>query len=76
MTRTVDCLVVGASAAGLAAAASLKQAGQDLEVLEAGDVVGQAWRQHYDRLHLHTPRSSSGLPGLDMPASWAALPVP
>jgi cation diffusion facilitator CzcD-associated flavoprotein CzcO len=43
MTRPVDTLIVGASAAGLATAACLKESGQQFEVLEASDVVGQAW---------------------------------
>jgi indole-3-pyruvate monooxygenase len=65
-----ECLIIGASAAGLATAASLQQAGRDFEILEATDVVGNAWRHHYDRLHLHTPKSSSVLPGLKMPREW------
>ncbi len=39
-------------------------------ILEAADVVGNTWRHHYDRLHLHTPKSGSALPGLDMPSKW------
>jgi cation diffusion facilitator CzcD-associated flavoprotein CzcO len=65
-----DVLVIGASAAGLATAAALKEAGRSVEVLEATDVVGNAWRHHYDRLHLHTPKSASALPGLPMPPEW------
>jgi len=73
--QPVETLVVGASAAGLATAACLQQSGQGFEILEAGDVVGQVWRHHYDRLHLHTPKSSSGLPGLPMPAQWPRYPA-
>jgi cation diffusion facilitator CzcD-associated flavoprotein CzcO len=69
-----DTLVIGASAAGLATAAALRSAGRPSEVLEATDDVGTAWRHHYDRLHLHTPKSSSRLPGLDMPRSWERYP--
>ena len=72
--RETDTLVIGASAAGLAAAACLKDAGVAFEVLEATDHVGDAWRHHYDRLHLHTPKSASGLPGLPMPRSWPRYP--
>lgn len=75
MTRMVDTLIIGASAAGLATAACLKESGQRFEVLEASNVVGQAWRQHYDRLHLHTPKSSSALPGLVMPSEWPRYPT-
>ena len=36
-------------------------------LLEAGPEPGAAWRQRYDRLHLHTPRLLSGLPGRRIP---------
>ena len=74
MSTHIETLIIGASAAGLATAASLAQAGQPFEILEATDVVGTAWRHHYDRLHLHTPKSSSSLPGLDMPRDWPRDP--
>jgi indole-3-pyruvate monooxygenase len=75
MTRVVDTLIIGASAAGLATAACLKESGQRFELLEASNVVGQAWRHHYDRLHLHTPKSASALPGLVMPSDWPRYPT-
>ena len=70
-----DTQVIGASAAGLAVAACLKEAGVSFEILEASDVVANAWRHHYDRLHLHTPKSSSALPGLRMPREWPRYPA-
>jgi indole-3-pyruvate monooxygenase len=75
MTERVDALIIGASAAGLATAAGLRQLGQRFEILESGDVVGRSWRGQYDRLHLHTPKSASALPGLDMPAEWPRYPA-
>lgn len=36
-------------------------------VLEKSDGVATSWRGHYDRLHLHTIRRWSSLPGLAMP---------
>jgi putative flavoprotein involved in K+ transport len=39
-------------------------------VLEKSDQVGASWRRHYDRLHLHTTRRLSALPGLKMPRSF------
>ncbi len=72
--RETDTLVIGASAAGLAAAACLKEAGVAFEVLEREDAVATAWRHHYDRLHLHTPKSVSSLPGLPMPRHWPRYP--
>jgi cation diffusion facilitator CzcD-associated flavoprotein CzcO len=74
MTPDTETLVIGASASGLATAAALKAAGRPFEVLEATEVVGTAWRHHYDRLHLHTPKSASNLPGLSMPSDWPRYP--
>lgn len=58
--------VVGGGPAGLAAAAMLKAAGMTPLVLERSDEIGASWKAHYDRLHLHTVRWLSGLPGLDI----------
>lgn len=69
-----NTIVIGASAAGLAVAACLQQQNVPCIILEASDQVGQAWRSHYDRLHLHTDRSHSQLPGLPMPKSYAKYP--
>jgi cation diffusion facilitator CzcD-associated flavoprotein CzcO len=74
MSMDADTLVVGASAAGLASAAALRRAEVHVEILEAADDVAVAWRHHYDRLHLHTPKSGSALPGLDMPDDWPRYP--
>ena len=65
-----DVVIVGAGPAGLAMAASLKRQGLDAVLLDKADKVGSAWRRHYDRLHLHTDRSHSGLPGLAMPKAY------
>jgi putative flavoprotein involved in K+ transport len=58
-----DALVIGAGPAGLAAAAMLRKEGVDTLVLERAPQVGHSWRNHYDRLHLHTVRWLSNLPG-------------
>jgi putative flavoprotein involved in K+ transport len=63
----VNALVIGGGPAGLAAAATLKRAGIAGRVLERSARVGDSWRAHYDRLHLHTTRSWSALPGLPIP---------
>lgn len=70
-----DTLVIGASAAGLASVVTLRRAGVAAEVLEASDQVAVAWRHHYERLHLHTPKSASSLPGLPMPRDWPRYPA-
>ena len=65
--------VIGAGAAGLASAASLRRAGADVTVLER-DAVGAAWQARYDCLHLHTVRWLSGLPGYGIPRSSGKWP--
>ena len=65
-----DVVVVGAGPAGLAVAAALSERGTPPLVLERGGGVASAWRHHrYDRLHLHTVRWLSGLPGYRIPRS-------
>jgi putative flavoprotein involved in K+ transport len=63
-------LVVGAGPAGLAVAASLERRGVDALVVDRGSAVGDSWRARYDRLHLHTPRIQSGLPGMPIPKDY------
>ncbi|MBK7860316.1 MAG: NAD(P)/FAD-dependent oxidoreductase [Archangiaceae bacterium] len=67
-------IVVGAGPAGLAVAGALKQRGVTATVLEAESEVGSAWRRHYRRLHLHTHKGGSSLPGLDFPAAFPRYP--
>jgi cation diffusion facilitator CzcD-associated flavoprotein CzcO len=69
-----EAIVIGAGAAGLATAACLKRARKSVLILEKADAVGEAWRQRYDRLHLHTDRAHSGLPGMPMPAAYPRYP--
>src|SRR5687768_10709335 len=69
-----NTVVVGASAAGLATSACLQRANVKHVLLEAQERVACGWRNHYDRLHLHTSRGLSGLPYLKMPASFPPYP--
>lgn len=55
-------LIIGASVAGLASAGSLYKAGIDYLIIEKHDQVATPWRNHYERLHLHTNKSLSALP--------------
>jgi cation diffusion facilitator CzcD-associated flavoprotein CzcO len=74
MANSCDAIIVGAGPAGLAAAAALKARGRDPIIFEKSAVVGSVWRRHYDRLHLHTDRARSGLPGLAMPIAYGRYP--
>ncbi|WP_415950030.1 flavin-containing monooxygenase [Streptomyces sp. KLOTTS4A1] len=75
--RTEDrpVYVVGGGPGGLASAAALRAKGVRAVILERSDRVGASWRRHYDRLHLHTTRRLSALPGLPIPrrfGRWVA----
>jgi putative flavoprotein involved in K+ transport len=71
---TVDAVVVGAGAAGLAAAAALRRAGARPVVLER-DSPGASWRHRYDGLRLNTLRSMSALPGWRPPRRLGRWPT-
>jgi cation diffusion facilitator CzcD-associated flavoprotein CzcO len=71
---TPEAVVIGAGPAGLAAAQRLNASGLTSLVLDKADAVGAVWRRHYDRLHLHTPRIHSSLPGLRIPSAYGRYP--
>ena len=74
MANSCDAIIIGAGPAGLATAAALRARGRDAVILEKSDAVGAVWRRHYDRLHLHTDRARSGLPGLQIPKAYGRYP--
>jgi putative flavoprotein involved in K+ transport len=70
-----QAVVVGAGPGGLAVAAMLQRNGVETVVVDRADAVGSAWRGHYERLHLHTVRWLSNLPGYKIPrqfGKWVA----
>jgi len=66
--------VVGGGPGGLSVAHALRARGVRAVVLERSERVGDSWRRHYDRLHLHTTRRRSALPGLPMPRRFGRWP--
>jgi putative flavoprotein involved in K+ transport len=74
MDESGQVYVVGGGPAGLAAAAELRRRGMHPVVLERGEQVGTSWRAGYDRLHLHTVRGLSGLPGFGIPRAAGRWP--
>ena len=69
-----ETIIVGAGPAGLACGAMLRQRGRGFILLEASENIGASWRRHYDRLHLHTHKMHSGLPGKPMPETYPKYP--
>jgi cation diffusion facilitator CzcD-associated flavoprotein CzcO len=74
MAESLDAIVIGAGPAGLATAARFRARGLNAAIMEKSDAVGSVWRRHYDRLHLHTDRARSGLPGLPIPKAYGRYP--
>jgi putative flavoprotein involved in K+ transport len=68
--RVPGAVVVGAGPGGLAAAAMLRRQRVAVEIVERSDTVASAWRGHYERLHLHTVRWLSNLPGYRIPRAY------
>ena len=66
-TLHTDVLVIGAGPAGLAVAGCLVQRGLRPLVIERAGGVAASWRSHYERLHLHTVKALSALPGRPFP---------
>ena len=65
-----DVLIIGAGPAGLAVAGALVQRGVQPMVIDQADQVAASWRSHYERLHLHTVKTHSALPGVPFPDSY------
>jgi indole-3-pyruvate monooxygenase len=60
--KETNTLIVGASVSGLASAACLQKEGVEYLIIEKTDSVATPWRNHYQRLHLHTNKRISNLP--------------
>jgi cation diffusion facilitator CzcD-associated flavoprotein CzcO len=69
-----DIVVIGAGPAGLATAASLRRLGLRHLVVDQASEVAASWRQHYDRLHLHTVKKYSSLPFTPWPRETPRYP--
>lgn len=67
-------IVLGAGPSGLATSACLLRRGVRVTTLEARDAVGSSWRRHYRRLHLHTVKEHSALPGMPFGDGVARYP--
>ena len=65
-----DAIIVGAGPSGLAISALLRKSGLDFEVLEKSNQIANSWKNHYDRLHLHTVKDFSNLPLLPFPPDY------
>ena len=60
--KQTNTLVIGASISGLATAAALNKSQIEYTIIEKQNQVVTPWRNHYERLHLHTSKRFSNLP--------------
>ena len=60
--KETNTMIIGASVSGLASAACLQKQGIEHLLVEKASSVGNPWRNHYERLHLHTNKRISSLP--------------
>jgi putative flavoprotein involved in K+ transport len=70
-----DTIVVGGGQAGLTAGYYLKRQRRDFVILDAGQRVGDAWRNRWDSLRLFTPAFFCRLPGMRFPARRWSFPT-
>jgi cation diffusion facilitator CzcD-associated flavoprotein CzcO len=70
-----EIIIVGAGQAGLSMGYWLKRKPRSFLLLEAGQRLGESWRQRYDSLVLFTPRRYSALPGLAFPGDPEGRPT-
>lgn len=73
-TAELSAIIIGAGPAGLAVGACLARSGVSFTILERGSAVGESWRAHYDRLHLHTDKRTSALPFAPFPREYPRYP--
>lgn len=63
-------IIIGAGPSGLSIAGRLSQLKIPFILLEKSENVGNEWRNHYDRLRLHTDKAHSALPHWPFPADY------
>ena len=71
----VNTIVIGGGQAGLSTGYHLKRRGVPFLILDAGDRVGDVWRQRWDSLRLFTPARYAGLDGMPFPAPPHSFPT-
>jgi putative flavoprotein involved in K+ transport len=73
--QTVETVIIGGGAAGLAVGYHLTRHDRPFVVLDAHQRIGDSWRTRWDSLRLVTPAKYSGLPGWPIPASANSFPT-
>jgi putative flavoprotein involved in K+ transport len=70
-----ETVIIGGGQAGLAAGYYLRRQGQSFVILDAGERVGDSWRERWPSLRLYSPARYDGLPGMAFPAPRHSFPM-
>jgi putative flavoprotein involved in K+ transport len=70
----LDVLVIGGGQAGLVMGYHLLRRGLRFCIVDAGDAIGQTWRQRWDSLRLFTAAQYDSLPGMAFPGAHDTYP--
>ena len=72
--ESYSVVVIGGGQAGLAMGYHLKRRGVPFVVLDAGERIGERWRQRWNSLRLFTPARFDSLDGMKFPARGNDFP--
>jgi putative flavoprotein involved in K+ transport len=70
-----ETVIIGGGQAGLSVGYHLKKQGRPFVILDANELIGDAWRKRWDSLRLFTPARYSGLTGWRFPAPAVSFPT-
>jgi putative flavoprotein involved in K+ transport len=74
-TQRVETIIVGGGQAGLSIGYQLARRELPFLILDAGERIGDSWRQRWDSLRLFTPARYDGLAGMPFPAPARQYPT-
>ena len=69
-----ETVIIGGGQAGLAAGYQLTRRGRPCLILDAGERIGDSWRERWPSLRLYTPAGFDALPGMAFPAHRNSFP--
>src|ERR671913_1528216 len=70
-----ETVIIGGGQAGLSVGYHLKRQGRPFVILDANELIGDAWRKRWDSLRLFTPARYNGLTGWRFPAPAVSFPT-
>lgn len=74
-TERFETVIIGGGQAGLAVGYHLARRQRSVVVLDAGERIGDSWRNRWDSLRVFTPARYDGLPGWSFPAPGWSYPT-